>query len=156
VAEALGDSSARMMKEIAKHRSIEGFTLIELLVVVIIIGILAAIALPNFVQTQDKAKEAAVKSNMRTTQISAEAYSVDKAGVYPDKVATFDTYFPGGSTAKIIDPFANTANAIDDGPPGKAGFVGYQATSGGYQIFGRGKSVLLKNASGATLIITNL
>ena len=145
-----------MMNRPVKNRQDKGFTLIELLVVVIIIGILAAIALPNFVQTQDKAKEASVKSNMRTTQVSAESYAVDKSGVYPDKVATFDTYFPGGSTAKIVDPFANSANAVEDGVASKAGFVGYVTGSGGYSIYGRGKSVLLKNASGATLALTNL
>ena len=145
-----------MIKEFVKNRKSKGFTLIELLVVVIIIGILAAIALPNFVQTQDKAKEASVKSNMRTTQVSGESYAVDKAGVYPDKVATFATYFPGGSTAKIIDPFANTANAVGDGAASKAGFVGYTAASGGYSITGFGKTALLLDATGGTLTLTNL
>ncbi|MEJ2356217.1 MAG: prepilin-type N-terminal cleavage/methylation domain-containing protein, partial [candidate division WOR-3 bacterium] len=47
----------------------EGFTLIELMVVVVIIGILSAIAIPNFVRIVNQAKEAEVKSNMHTVQL---------------------------------------------------------------------------------------
>ncbi|HET7602673.1 MAG TPA: prepilin-type N-terminal cleavage/methylation domain-containing protein [Gemmatimonadales bacterium] len=64
----------------------KGFTLIELLIVVVIIGILAAIAIPKFAATKDKAKLAALKSDLRNIETAEEAYFADN-NVYGDYAA---------------------------------------------------------------------
>lgn len=56
----------------------KGFTLIELLVVVAIIAILAAIAVPNFMEAQTRAKVSRVKSDLRTIATGLESYMVDR------------------------------------------------------------------------------
>ena len=58
-------------------RSTKGFTLIELLIVVVIIGILAAIAIPRFSNTKEKAFDSAAKSDLRNAMSAQEAYFAD-------------------------------------------------------------------------------
>ena len=60
----------------------KGFTLIELLIVVVIIGILAAIAIPKFATTKDKAKLASVKTDIRNYMSAQEAYFSDNGTTY--------------------------------------------------------------------------
>jgi prepilin-type N-terminal cleavage/methylation domain-containing protein len=63
-------------------RNKKGFTLIELLIVVVIIGILAAIAIPKFANTKDKAYVAAMKSDLRNLATYEEQYAADYNGAY--------------------------------------------------------------------------
>ncbi len=70
----------------------KGFTLIELLIVVVIIGILAAIAIPKFSTTKDKAKLASIKTDLRNYMTAQEAYFSDKAAYGTDAQLTVAPY----------------------------------------------------------------
>jgi len=107
------------------RRQSGGFTLIELLIVVIIIGILAAIAIPVYLGQRNKAKEAAVKEGVHTIQVAVMSYAADNGGAYP--ATDYVTYTPSDKTAdnlgnKYLDtwpnnpwtgkPMANTGSAV--------------------------------------------
>jgi len=59
-----------------------GFTLVELLVVMLILGLLAAIAIPSFFNQRDKARDADSKADARTAQTAIETYATDNGGAY--------------------------------------------------------------------------
>ena len=84
-------------------RNRKGFTLIELLIVVVIIGILAAIAIPKFAATKDKAKLASVKTDVRNAETAEEAYFSDFAtyGTYAQLQAASNFSLSTGNTMTI-------------------------------------------------------
>src|SRR5690606_6873438 len=81
----------------------KGFTLIELLIVVVIIGILAAIAIPKFAATKDKAKLASVRTDLRNMMTAQEAYFSDYAtyGDFSNLQAASNFTLSSGNTMTI-------------------------------------------------------
>ena len=78
-----------------QNRNRKGFTLIELLIVVVIIGILAAIAIPKFANTKEKAYFATMKGDLRNLATAQEAYAADNNGAYAAGTATGPATLPG-------------------------------------------------------------
>jgi type IV pilus assembly protein PilA len=95
-----------MLQQLRRRAEDEkGFTLIELLVVILIIGILAAIAIPAFLNQRNKAYDAAAKSNIKTAAIAEETYATDNNGSYAsDTLTSSDT----GSLATIEPTLKST------------------------------------------------
>ena len=115
----------------------KGFTLIELFVVIVIIGVLVAISIPNYIRFVDKAKIASLISNMRSVQLTVEITSINE-GKYPEDVAHFIDSMPGN----IKNPFNPTGPSLqDEAAENTPGVVEYQAAIEGdyYTIWGVGK-----------------
>lgn len=125
-----------------------GFTLIELMIVIVVIGILAAIGIPNYLRFYDHAKEGSVKSNMHTFQMAMEDYAAVNDGVYATDAekAQIKAMIPDGDWP--LNPFTGSRLADADvsfgSDPDASGELGANpATSSRYVIKGFGKSALL-------------
>jgi prepilin-type N-terminal cleavage/methylation domain-containing protein len=79
----------------------KGFTLIELLIVVVIIGILAAIAIPKFANTKEKAYVASMKSDLRNLVTAQEAYFADNNSSYAASTGAMGTNYRASSGVTV-------------------------------------------------------
>ncbi len=75
----------------------KGFTLIELLIVVVIIGILAAIAIPKFANTKEKAYVVSMKSDLHNLITAQEAYFADNNNLYAQSTTNLGTNYKASS-----------------------------------------------------------
>jgi prepilin-type N-terminal cleavage/methylation domain-containing protein len=127
-----------------------GFTLVEIMIVCIIVGVLVAMGIPNFIQLQDRAREATVKTNMHMIQLAIEDFAVQTLGVYPDDGASAT---PAGQTVEDLcpfgvypdNPFTHAATVVLwDADPAASGVIGINpATASEYTVKGFGKSFML-------------
>ncbi len=86
-------------------RNAKGFTLIELLIVVVIIGILAAIAIPKFANTREKAYVSSMKSDLRNLATAEEIYYSDNNNfTYTSDLGALEFAPSAGVTVAIISP----------------------------------------------------
>ena len=88
----------------------EGFTLVELLVVMLILGLLAAIAIPSFFNQRDKARDADAKAAVRTAQTAMETYATDNSGSYTGATAALLE----GIEETLTDATLNAPTVTDD------------------------------------------
>jgi type IV pilus assembly protein PilA len=113
----------------------KGFTLIELLVVVLIIGILAAIALPAFLNQREKAQDSAAKSLVRNAQTAMETYFTDH-----------ETYVGANNAAlSAIEPALNDPALVANGTATDAYTITVTSKSGTANTFS-----MTKTAGGIT------
>jgi len=116
---------------VTRKRSSQGFTLVEILIVVVILGILAAIVIPQFTSASETAKQSSLESQLQTIRSQLELYQVQHNGAYPTaaQLAGFDnmtksTDVDGSTDGTDFGPYLQKAPVNPFTPGANGGIAG--------------------------------
>jgi prepilin-type N-terminal cleavage/methylation domain-containing protein len=133
-----------------------GFTLIELCVVLVVIGILASIAIPNYMLMTQRAKESKVKENCHCLQLAVELYATGNNGIYCNDddgsiAANIVPLLPARDLLR--NPFTSAHTEPVSGVAATMGQCGYQVlaplgVNTGYSITGFGRVAIVMTVTG--------
>jgi prepilin-type N-terminal cleavage/methylation domain-containing protein len=107
----------------------KGFTLIEVVIAALVIGILAAVAVPRLSASKDKAYTAAMKADLHTVAIFEEQYAADNHGQYFSGTATSDTPLNGFTPSKGVTMTLTAFNILGSQLAGWTATVKHSQTS---------------------------
>ena len=97
----------RVMAKVGSQDAEHGFTLLELMIVMVIVGLLAAIAVPMYVQSVKHAREAVLREDLRTLRSAIDSYTVDKQKA----PQTLDDLVQAGYIKSMpVDPFTHRSD----------------------------------------------
>ncbi len=140
----------------SRKRGDSAFTLVELAIVLVVLGVLTAIAIPNYIQLVNRTKESKVKENCHCVQLAVEAFATGTNGIYPDAtdaaiVANILPNLQGGQ--RLVNPFTNVRTEPVAGAASTPGQTGYQVSAPfgvntGYTVTGFGKLQMVATRTG--------
>jgi type IV pilus assembly protein PilA len=136
---------------VSKKENNEGFTLIELLVVIIIVGVLAAIALPSFLNQIGRARGSEATSNLGTIHRGMQAARLQDGTTFPNALSRIDARVSGKFYTYSITGAANTgtstANIAAGGPQDLKRFTGAVSLNTATDFFGQAICESLTNGT---------
>ena len=101
------------MQTIVRSRARKGFTLVELAVVIIIIGILAAFAVPRFLDSVERSKAGEAFNYLAAVRSAQERYSI-RQGTYADDITKLDIQMPDPKYFTVGTPAAGSTGSLED------------------------------------------